>query len=101
QERIMRTAEHHRIHAFFDQGREILPNHTIGNLTPEPAFFDQRNEERTGARRDSHSWVERAKRALIGAAPDRGARSDHSDMAVAGCGDGGLRSWPDDAGHRD
>ena len=82
--RIMRAAEHERINPFFDQRREILPNDPIGDLTFQPAFFDQRNKERTGPRRDLHRLIERLDRALVGAALDRGARPDHSDMADCG-----------------
>src|SRR5262249_39601702 len=67
QEWIMSATEDKGIDSVFDQRLQILPNDPVRDPTFEPAFFDQRIEQRTGERGNPHLRVERADCALISA----------------------------------
>ncbi len=97
----MGAAEDERINPRFDQRLQVLFDDAIRDRAFKPAFFDQRDEERAGADRDAEGGIERLDGAFVGAALDRSARPDHTDMAVVGRGDGGFRPGPDHANDRD
>ncbi len=85
----MRAAEHQRIDAVVEQRLQVLHQHFVGDVTIEPAFFDQRDEEGTRPRGQLHIRIQGAQSLFVRAALDRGAGADHSNVLVARGGDRG------------
>ena len=82
-----------------DERLEVFLGDQASRVVIGPAFFDERHEQRTGARRDRHVRIERANRSLIRSRLDRPHRADHADVSAA-CGrDRRARSRLDDANH--
>ena len=101
QKRVMRAAEHERVDPFLHEWADVLHDDFVGDGALQPAFFNERDQERAGARAHLHFWIERAKRALVSAAVDRSAGADDAHVAVASRGDGGLRARLNHSGDRD
>ena len=97
----MRAAEHERIDPFPHECFQITRKDLIGDCILQPAFFDQRDEQRASANGDVNLRVQRSQSPLIRAAADRRAGPDHADVTIASSGNGGARTGQDDAGHRD
>ena len=61
----MRAAEHERVDAFLHQRADILHDDFIRDRALQPAFFDQRHEQRAGARRHADIRIRVAQGAFI------------------------------------
>ena len=97
----MRAAEDERIDCRRRASAGDIAAGSVGDFAFEPAFLDQRDEQRAGAGDDADFGVQLSDGALVGAALDRGAGADDADVAVARGGGGGLRAGSDDAGDAD
>ena len=100
EQRIVRAPEHERVDLRVEHRLEILARDETRRLVIGPSFLDERNEQRTGARRDAHVGIERANRSLVRARLDRAHGADHADVPAARRGDRGARARLDDADHR-
>ena len=78
---------------------EIDFDDVVGDGVIDPAFFDERDEERTGLLMGFET--KRAEGVEIGMGLNRGGGGKDEDGAGGGVGDGGLRSGLDDADDRD
>jgi hypothetical protein len=82
-----------------DERLEILTRDETRRGMISPAFFDERNEKRTGAHRDRHVRIQSANRPLVRTRLDRARRADDTDVTTARRRDRRSRSRLDDADH--
>ncbi len=88
QHREMRAAEHERVGmrvvcASHEHVVEVTVNHPLDDGPIGPAFLGQRDEQRTGARRDDCARQLPGDRQLVGPAPHRTLGGKHSDATCA------------------
>ena len=67
QHRIVGAAQHQRVHARPEQGLEVAPCNQERDVSGEPPFLRQGDEEGAGLRKDGESRAFRLERALVGA----------------------------------
>src|SRR5687768_3850075 len=65
QKRIVRAPEHQRGDAVIHERREIFQRDLLRDRMVHPAFLDEWDEERTGARADANLGVDLADGALV------------------------------------
>src|SRR5689334_2970326 len=80
EEWIVRASQHERVHTGVNEWREILTSNELARRVVGPSFFDERREQRTGASRDSHVWIERANRTLVCTRRDRSRCADDANV---------------------
>src|SRR6185369_6976973 len=97
EERIMSAPENQGINPPAPQGPEVFAEDLAGHAMVQPAFFDQRNKERTGAREHFHRVIAREQSVTVSLASNGGARADHTDSAGVRSFQGGADSGQDDA----
>ena len=73
EERVVRAAEDEGVHAGAQQFFQVAGGDGVGDGVVEPAFLDERDEERAGLGEDFHPGVEGLDGAFVGAAGDGGA----------------------------
>ena len=97
-ERIVRAAEDHRVHARLLERRGVLADGR-GLLAEGVVALDERDEPRAGDGDDLRSRVERADELRVAAAGDGRLGGEEADPAVARREDGGMRLRGEDADH--
>jgi hypothetical protein len=75
----VRASEHERIGVESRHGIEISPRREARDLVLMPAFLDEGDEERAGARPDLDRRVDRVERVLVAAGADRRRGADDAD----------------------
>ena len=97
----MGAAQHEAVDLLGEHRAQVFLRGEAGHLVVQPAFLDQRHEQRAGLGIHPHRRIEFVHAARVGVAVDRGRRADDTDAPSRRGRHRGARAGLDDVEHRD